>query len=227
MTNTNNLVSKQIRFKPPKTGAPTNRTGGASRRGDTCNTNNKSLKALLPENNFGLTIEEYPTFFVYIPASSAHLIEFELYEQDANEPLYKTIFKVPDAPGIVSFSLPNNQTLLPLEVGKNYRWFLSLKCNLQDSSENLYVQGSVQRIQPNTNLMRQLEKATPRDRLNIYAQAGIWHDTLTKLAELRRAHPDDKTLATDWTQLLESVGLNQVANAPIVYSTSVKASVAP
>lgn len=210
------ILLKQIRFKPPKTGAPDNRRGGAS-RGGSCGNHQNDLQALLPDGDFGLTLEPYPTFFVYVPSSSSRLVEFELREQHTNEVFYKTRFKIPDTPGIVSFSLPNNKTIQPLEVGKNYRWFFALICNPQERSEDLYVQGWIQRIKPNATLSRQLEKATPRDRPAIYAQSGIWYETLSKLAELRLAHPQDPTLTANWTQLLKSVGLNQVADAPIVY----------
>ncbi|RCJ19646.1 hypothetical protein A6770_05755 [Nostoc minutum NIES-26] len=208
-----NLKGGAVRFKPPKVDAPENRRGGAS-RGDNCSLSSKSIKALLPANNLGLTVEKYPTFFVYIPPTSSHVVEFELHEGSKNQVVYKTRFIAPDNAGVVSLSLPNNKTVEPLQIGKNYRWFFSVICNPEDSSENLLVQGWVQRIQPSATLVSQLQKAAPRDRPRIYAEAGIWHETLTTLADLRYSNPQDLSLVTDWKELLKSVGLNDVAEEP-------------
>ncbi|MBH8577015.1 DUF928 domain-containing protein [Nostocaceae cyanobacterium CENA369] len=208
-----NLKGGTVRFTPPKVDAPENRRGGAS-RGENCSLSNKSIKALLPASNIGLTVEKYPTFFVYIPPTSSHIVEFELHEGNKNQVVYKTRFIAPDSAGVISFSLPNNKTVEPLQIGKNYRWFFTVICNPEDSSENLLVQGWVQRIQPSAILVNQLQKAQLRDRPRIYAQAGIWHETLTTLADLRYSNPQDSSLVTDWKELLKSVGLSDVAEEP-------------
>jgi hypothetical protein len=209
------IAKTKVDFKPPKVGAPENRKGGAS-RGSSCSSNRNSLKALLPVSNLGLTVEKYPTFFVYIPPISTQLAEFELHEGNANSTvIYKTRFTVPTTPGIFTFSLPNNNTLQPLEIGKNYHWFFSIICDPQDRSEDIYVEGWVQRIQPSLTLANQLEKAAPRDRPALYAEAGIWHETIRTLAELRYSRPQDSTLLADWEELLKSVGLSKFAKEPL------------
>lgn len=202
-----------VNFKPPKVDAPENRRGGAT-RSDDCKLSKKTIKALLPANNLGLTVEKYPTFFIYIPPASSRLVEFELREGSKNQVVYKTRFVAPNNPGVISFSLPKNKSVEPLEVGKNYRWFFSVICNPEDRAEDIFVQGWVQRIEPSATLVSQLEKAPPRDRPNIYAEAGIWHETLATLAELRYSNPQDVTLVNDWKELLKSVGLSDVAEEP-------------
>lgn len=209
------ITKTKVDFKPPKVGAPENRKGGAS-RGSSCSSNRNSLKALLPESNIGLTVEKYPTFFVYIPPISTQLAEFELYEGNKNSTIiYKTRFILPKTTGIFTFSLPNNNTLQPLEVGKSYHWFFSIICNPEDRSEDIYIEGWVQRIVPSPALVSQLAKAAPRDRPALYAEAGIWHETMTTLAELRYSRPQDSTLVTDWEELLKSVGLSKFAKEPL------------
>ncbi|MDZ8227518.1 DUF928 domain-containing protein [Nostoc sp. ChiVER01] len=210
------IFERKINFKPPKVGAPDNRKGGASRGTMMCSQNRKTLKALLPANNLGLTVEKYPTFFVYIPSVSTQLAEFELREKNNSAVVYKTRFPLPASSGIVSFSLPTNKTLQPLEIGKNYKWSFSIICDSEDRSEDLFVEGWVQRIEPSSTLVSQLEKATSRDRPSLYAEAGIWYETLTTLAQLRYSNPQDLTLVADWKELLESVGLNSIAKEPLV-----------
>ncbi|MFN6486549.1 MULTISPECIES: DUF928 domain-containing protein [unclassified Nostoc] len=214
------IFERKINFKPPKVGAPDNRKGGASRRGTMmCSQNQKTLKALLPGSTLGLTVEKYPTFFVYIPSVSRQLAEFELREKNNSTVVYKTRFTLPASSGIVSFSLPTNKTLQPLEIGKNYKWSFSIICDSQDRSEDIFVEGWVQRIEPSSTLVSQLEKATSRDRPSLYAEAGIWYETLTTLAQLRYSNPQDLTLVADWKELLESVGLNSIAEEPLVQTS--------
>lgn len=212
------VVGEKVNFKPPKVGAPENRKGGAS-RGTNCSRSQKSLKALLPTSNLGLTVEKYPTFFVYVPPISTQLAEFELREGNDSTVVYKTRFMVPATPGVVNFSLPPNKTLQPLEIGKSYKWSFSIICDSEDRSKDLFVEGWVQRIEPSSTLASQIEKAKPRDRPALYAESGIWHETLMTLAELRYSYPQDSTLVAEWTELLESVGLNNIAQEPLVPSS--------
>ena len=52
-------------------------------------------------------------------------------------------------------------------------------------------------------------------RVEIYAANGLWHDTLTTLAELRRDNAGNADIAAGWTELLESIGLGHLANEAI------------
>lgn len=205
---------KKIKYKPPKVGAPDNRLGGAS-RGDNCGTEQKFLQALLPANNLGLTISEYPTLFVYIPPISTQLAELKLREADSKKVVYQKILKLRATSGIVSFSI-GSKDMPPLKIGHNYRWILSIICNSQDRSEDAFVGGWIQRIEPSSTLMSQLNKTKPRDAIALYAESGIWHETLTTLAQMRYSYPQDSTASADWVELLESVGLGKIAQEPLI-----------
>jgi hypothetical protein len=77
----------------------------------------------------GETAAEYPTFFWYMPETSAPEVEFVL--QDEND---KVVYKVTytlaksaeggtiSAPGLMSLTLPAFANLSPLEIGKEYKW---------------------------------------------------------------------------------------------------------
>ena len=49
----------------------------------------------------------------------------------------------------------------------------------------------------------------------IYAQEGIWYDTLATLNAAKLAQPDDVTLASEWKDLLQQVGLEAIADRPL------------
>lgn len=174
-----------------------------------------TLTSLTPEESPGLTVSEYPTFFWYLPKSSAEGIEFALKDKAGKE-LYRTVAKVTGQPGIISLTLPANAGLPPLQVGQDYNWTLNLICDFSDRSGEPSVEGWVQRIAASPELSNQLKKATPQEVPGVYASAGIWYEAITTLAELRRNNPTDRKLTAAWSSLLKDVKLDKVATAPFV-----------
>ncbi len=49
----------------------------------------------------------------------------------------------------------------------------------------------------------------------LYASSGIWYDTIALLGAAKLAQPGDATLASEWKELLEQVGLEAIAAQPI------------
>lgn len=89
------------------------------------------------------------------------------------------------------------------------------------SSTPVFVRGWVKRMPLVPDLEGLLKAATtPRKRIAVYAQNGIWHEAVTELAKLRLTEPQNSTLNSDWTTLLSDVGLEKVAGEPIIGSVS-------
>jgi Domain of Unknown Function (DUF928) len=195
----------------PTLGSPSRPT----RKGDKCVKGEIELTALVPKNHIGRTVSEYPLFFLYLPKSEAKLAEFVL-EDDKGKEIYKTTLKINNLSGVIGVSIPANQNLSPLQIGKNYRWSVALICNTEDRSANVLETGTVRRIELSADIRSQLEKADPRQKTFIYAEAGIWQDALSNLAIARLANPKDAQLTADWESLLDSVKLGKIAKEPIV-----------
>ncbi|MEP0752869.1 DUF928 domain-containing protein [Trichocoleus sp. Lan] len=210
-------VAGRLRFRLPRVGAPKTREPGASRgSSSSCTAQGKSLMALLPSTNVGLSVAAHPTFFVAVPGTSAQEAEFALYDgEKSTQAKYETTFPIPNKAGVVSIRLPQKDAP-PLVVGKTYRWSLSLICDPEDRGADILVEGWIQRVQPSSLLSNALAKAAPRDRPAIYADAGMWLDTVASLADLRNANPKDSSLISDWKDLLKSVNLGTVAEEPLV-----------
>ncbi len=218
----------------PDSGTPVGRRRGAAGRGN-C-TVDQPLTALVPAINKTLdegqgkatyvwakTVAERPTFSYYLPYSPKSLRSIEFVLQKGEDDVYRAPVALPQRPGIVSVSLPS--TAKPLEIGEKYHWFLkiSMNCDSQQLSDGKdYVEGWVQRVELNPNLARQLEAATPQQRAALYAANGIWHEALTTLAALRLVNAEDATLKDDWTELLQSTGLADIASKPIVPCCTLK-----
>ena len=218
---------KQVTFEPRKDQpAPTVTVGGGRRNRGTCSTQEtkaseqsttevKSLDQLLtpllrsPVTDPQLTVSAHPTFLVYVPQTSAKGLELTL-EQDGKG-IYQTTMNLTGTPGIVSISLP--ATAPELEIGKDYKWLVSVVCE-SGSPEDSYVVGSVRRIQPDSSLS-QIDRAQPLDKFALYAKSGVWFDAVANLATLRKAQPNDPQVASAWENLLKGAGLGAIANAPL------------
>ncbi|MEM6404965.1 MAG: DUF928 domain-containing protein, partial [Cyanobacteria bacterium P01_D01_bin.116] len=128
----------RVKFKPPK-GQPKPKMaiGGGRRNNGMCEqsgiashgiqnrTMDKTLVPLLPSSKLGLTASSHPSFMVYVPATSARVLEFTFYNQQ-EQGIYQTRVNINNTPGIVNFSLPT--TAPGLEIGKDYRFVVSIIC---------------------------------------------------------------------------------------------------
>jgi hypothetical protein len=210
-------------FEPPQRGIPGRREAGGTRGpgcvAPTSGTNFKRLTALIPASTLGRTASEKLTFFYYIPFALEDVaVKFELTDEQ-DKILYDQSFILSNTkPGIVQLNFSQEDNLPKLGVDKNYRWYLTIKCDVDDPSTNLVLHGWVQRVQLTTAQKILLSRATPEERLQFYAEKGLWYETLAALAQLRSSNPMSRELKTEWSSLLNAVGLENLANQPIVPS---------
>lgn len=164
----------------------------------------------------GLTTSLRPSFWFYVPYTQDLTASAEFILQDSVEnDIYRNAIALPPKPGVIGVSLPSNASL---QVGKTYHWYLKVLCNQQQkASVPIYVEGDIQRVNLDSRMMQQLETAVdPQQEVAIYAQEGIWFDSLTMLAQMRQKNPHNASVAEDWQSLLRSVNLDNVATAPLV-----------
>ena len=214
-------ASAQI-FEPPTSNpTPTTTIGGGRRGGDgQClkdhdlqpkNTKaqpsiEQQLTPLLPPNKFGLTISSNPQFFAYIPKTTAIAVEFTL-ENSQGKGIASKRLELTTTPSIVSVQFEKT----PLEVGKDYKWLISVVCETGDP-EDLFAEGLIRRIKPESSLLNKLEKASAIDKVYLYSKMGIWYEAIAELANLRLSQPNNAELKTSWLSLLKSSRLEPLAN---------------
>ncbi|MBW4573916.1 MAG: DUF928 domain-containing protein [Aphanothece sp. CMT-3BRIN-NPC111] len=179
----------------------------------------KQLTALVPETNLSLTLAAHPTLFFYVPKSAKpQVVEFVL--NDSNDQLiYEKTFTISGNSGIMSVSIPASAAK-PLEIGQNYHWFFSIVRNHDDRAEDTFVEGWLKRVQPNPNLISQLEKVQPSERVAIYAANNLWQDALTTLADIRHSGLNSAAFEPAWKQLLQSVKLDDISQEPLLENQS-------
>lgn len=205
---------------PPGQKAPKQTIGGGRRDSGQCPAGAgqpgsramaQPMTALVPSNNLGLTTSDRPTFWAYVPSSSAKTLEF-LLEDNRGQELYQATTQITGAPGIVKFAIPPSAPAL--EVGQDYRWVVSMVCE-PAGPRDPFVGAWVRRVAPDPALTNKLKQAKSLDRVTAYATAGVWHDALTELTTLRQTKPNDAKLEAAWKELLQSVGLGAIAVTPL------------
>jgi hypothetical protein len=213
---TEGLQIQQVLFndpKPPRQGAPRGRRRGGASRGPCRQFEN--LTALVPSQEgivWGQTSRDRPNVWVYLPAPLTSQTPIEFVVQDAaDQELYTTRIVAPGTKsGLIKIAMPT--TAKPLTVGQPYFWTLSVYCNPGKPSEAVFVKGMVQRIASPTG---QKKSPSPTfEQVRLEASDGLWYDALDTLAELYQVQPNDRQLATTWSDLLKRAGLEQLTTAP-------------
>ncbi|MEG3842052.1 DUF928 domain-containing protein [Microcoleus sp. herbarium14] len=203
-------------FQPPEQGVPGRREGGGT-RGLECPT---ATTALIPQSTMGQTISAKPTFFYYLPVALDKTVQFELADE-RDKTIYKKSFRmVTSRAGIVSVSLGSDGNSPALEVGKNYQWYFTIKCNPKNyTTDDVLVSGWINRTALAPTLNTELDRSPDRRaKLSIFAQQGLWYEYLATLAQLRMESPSDASLALKWSEVLSSVELGKIAREPLVTS---------
>ncbi len=236
------LPTQWENFRVPNNPGPAepDNTQSGAKRSPECIQGNQSLTPLVPPSGIGTTAAEYPTVFWYMPPTRALAVDFML--RDANgEDIYSVqyaLVKSPFSPtvpleqqdtsaseepegeavsnsGIMSLTLPAFSNFPPLEIDQEYRWQLALICESPiERGGDIVVEGGVKRVELNPAFALRIQQASPEERVTLYADQRLWYETLATLVELRRDRPNDTELAAALNQLLNSAGLDRIAQEP-------------
>ena len=163
------------------------------------------------------TVNESPTFWIFVPEGfrSAPAAELVLLDENENLLWSNTIepFQISQDQGIIRLPLTYS-----LEEGQNYRWLFTITLNPDNFDQNPTVGGVIEYVIPTGDLTQQMEQVAsqPEQVDEIYTQHGIWHDALTLSAEQLSLDPSNEIFRAEWLTLLTSVGLSELADAPIM-----------
>jgi len=205
-------TNPHITFKPPADNPKPQKTalGGRRTNDKQClqdATNNPSptgLTALVPFNGTGSTTSAHPTFWIYLPETTASKIILSVMEENpdgAIKPHAQNAFPTPPQSGLISLKLSDES--LPLEVGKTYKWAVILVCGKNPHPNDPAIEARINRIKP--SITNQPENLVTQAIL--YGEQGIWYDFLASLAQAKQANPNDQTVKTDWENMLKSLNL--------------------
>jgi len=201
-------------FIPRTNGTPQRTHSGASRRPDL--PGQCGGLALLPEGNSGLTTRDQLSLYVYFAEGTVvDQAILSLKSPDESE-YYQTDLTLPTEAfaktgGVMEVAFLDMTPKLTMD--ETYTWSLILKCNGQMRPDSPILGGVIQRVPSTLNVRAD---ASLSEKAQAYGDAGLWYDVLGTLAMMRTEDPSSVQAATHWSTVLETVGLDAIADAPLV-----------
>ncbi|MGB3204634.1 MAG: DUF928 domain-containing protein [Crinalium sp.] len=193
-------------------GNASGRSRGGATRSQCSEIGKDNLLALVPQNNGGLTTQEYPQFWFYLPFggnSQSPPAKFRLLDEQKQSVLTKPLlFSLPEKKGIVSINLPSTEK--PLLVGKKYYWYFNISCvNPQGSNTNISVNGWLERVEASSDIVKNIQQPRSKQHYIPYAEHNLWYETVSQLAI------NSTVYQQDWSNLLSLFQLEEFANFPV------------
>lgn len=191
-------------YQPPKRGAPGGRVGGGTR-----GTQREVfvLSVLAPDHS-GFTTSEQPSLYWFISKETSLPVEVTVMDPQGVQPILETRLPAPVTAGVHRIRLSDfNVHLAP---GAAYRWFVSVVPDADRRSKDITAGGAIERVEMPEGLKAKVAQAAKSDLPSVYAEAGIWYDTVTAISELIEAAPQDQALRKQRTALLSQVGLTGI-----------------
>ena len=193
-SSTNNSSGFASSFKPPDRGQPKYTVGGAT-RGDTCGIereNKNEITALVPAKNQSSTLQSHPSLFAYVSSMYGNKPAVLVVKDRTEDYYYSQQLTVPASGGIIKMTLAEDAP--PLEVNRDYTWFLRIQCNADLEPEDPQISASIMRVEGNTPDLSQSDLAS------FYANSQIWYDSLNSAFELYQSGED-----VYWYELLNKI----------------------
>lgn len=207
-------------------GLPTHRRDGGSRgAGDTCvaDAQSRNLIALIPEQTVGINASAVPKLFFYIPkVSRQKTLEFVL-RNEQDELMYEA-FLTTEGDGIMSVEVPTDVQSNLLKEDQNYHWYLSMICNFKQRSRDIVVEGWMRQSTIDVATKQELNTANSIEQAEFYHDKGFWYDALSVLASNQQSSAETPLVKEKWSELLGSVGLEDLATKPFIESELVEAN---
>ena len=203
---------------PPDEEQPRDTEGAASRQLGECAANNLelesqsvskelSLTALAPQSNHGLTTKERPNLWVYLPNTSAKQAILSI-KKAGKTPHWQQLVDLDRNQGIIGIKLSKDAPAL--EIGTDYQWAVILVCGDRPSPNDPVATSWIKRVEKTNSQSSSTSKLA---QASIYAQQGIWYDSLDLLISQKSSLNNWQDL---WNKYLESAGLNIFSDRSVV-----------
>ena len=217
-------VNTVVLFQPPpREKQPESTEGAGSRQNQLCpqdraiyqqqksSDNRLNLTAVVPDSNYGLTVANRPSFWVYFPKTSAQKAILSIKEEGIKSHWQQPVNLTGEG-GITRIKLSKNAPAL--EIGKNYQWAVILVCGNRPNPNDPVVAAWIKRIDRSTITQYISPLSTELEKAAIYARRGIWYNALDILLQAKK--PSLNNWQDLWVQYLQSGGLEELADEPII-----------
>ncbi len=202
-------AKKRIAFEVPLRGAPKMRVGGGVRGVDSMNL---TLRVLAPEES-GFTTSSRPTLYWYVSDVVSDPVEIAITDttslEAASRPILEITLASPIEQGVHALSLADHGAAL--KSGVEYQWFVAIVTDPEQRSKDVIAGGSIVYSDGNPALQKELAGRDDTIPAVVYAQFGLWYDAVHDLSQRIVRNPGDAQTRELRADLLEQVGLGEVA----------------
>ena len=150
-----------------------------------------TLTVLAPEH-VGLTTKEQPCLYWYQSKAAKTRFELTIVESKGIDALLEVKLDAVSGEGIQRVCLSDHN--VKLKTGIEYRWSVALVLDAENRSKDVLASGVIKRIKPTGKLESRLSGAKADDRPYVYADEGVWYDSLEALSSLIDEKPAEKQL---------------------------------
>ena len=166
-----------------------------------------TLTVLAPEH-VGLTTKEQPSLYWFQSKTANSHLEVTVTEEKAIKPLLEARFETASN-GVQRVRLSDYN--VRLAEGVEYRWSVAMVLDPENRSKDIVASGVIKRVKPTEKLLKRLRDAPAPELPYIYADEGVWYDSLESLSELVDARPQDAKLHEIRAVYFMQVGLPDAA----------------
>ncbi|HUJ11451.1 MAG TPA: DUF928 domain-containing protein [Verrucomicrobiae bacterium] len=166
-----------------------------------------TLTVLAPER-VGLTTKEQPSLYWFQSKPVSSHCELTIVEKNAIKPLFEMKFDAATG-GIQRVRLADYN--ISLAEGVEYRWSVAIVLDPENRSSDIVASGIIERVKPTEKLRQRLQGAPASELPYIYADEGVWYDSLETLSQLVDAKPKDAKLHEIRAVYFMQVGLHDAA----------------
>lgn len=192
-------------YRPPQANAPKVRVDGRVRGTDDALL---TLTVLAPEH-VGQTTKTQPSLFWYQSKANQTRFELTLSESKNPEPVLEVKFHSMPSDGIQRLRLADHG--VTLKTGVEYRWSVAMVVDEQNRSKDIVASGVIKHVETPDSLKKRLASASDTDLPFIYADEGMWYDSLESLSDLIDREPAQRVLHEHRAVYFMQVGLNDAA----------------
>jgi Domain of Unknown Function (DUF928) len=185
----------------------TRRLGDEVRGEDGCH-GPVSLAVLTPPYT-GVTLDRQPTLQWFLGHNISAPIEIEVWGEATSEPLLVVSYQDGLPAGIHALALADHG--VELEAGVEHEWSVAVLCDRDDRAGDIVSVGTIRRIVPPPDLVRELDGASLESQAELLVEYGVWYDALETLTNLIKRQSDGDQWRSDRARLLEQVGLHEAA----------------
>jgi hypothetical protein len=192
-------------YRPSDPHAPVVRVDGHVRGEDAADL---TITVLAPEH-VGTTIKEQPCLYWYQSKTAQNRFELTISQSKKVDPIIEVVLEPMKEDGIRRFCLAQHKVKLEQDV--EYRWSVAMVLDPTNRSKDIVASGVIKRIAPPENLQKRLAEVGRDKEAFVYADEGLWYDSLHALSEQIERRPQEKRYREQRAVFFMQVGLSDAA----------------